>query len=196
VLLVGLVAKNSILLVDITNQLRATGAGVDEALLEACPRRLRPILMTSLTIIGMTSEVSQHGSRLLAQALPHGCLAMLALLAGFVGHLVSPVLLITTLTAVSVLQVGVSLRRTWVDQNAMAVQNDEVPAFGSEPGGAEPISSRGAKMPRPKSIHLFADPPHAPRLCRPKPGVWPKSCERCRNRACFERLQHSKLDSY
>jgi HAE1 family hydrophobic/amphiphilic exporter-1 len=51
VLLIGLVAKNSILLVDITNQLRATGIGIDAALLEACPRRLRPILMTSLTII-------------------------------------------------------------------------------------------------------------------------------------------------
>ncbi len=51
VLLIGLVAKNSILLVDITNQLREGGMGVDEALLEACPRRLRPILMTSLTII-------------------------------------------------------------------------------------------------------------------------------------------------
>jgi HAE1 family hydrophobic/amphiphilic exporter-1 len=51
VLLVGLVAKNSILLVDITNQLRAGGTAIDAALLEACPRRLRPILMTSLTII-------------------------------------------------------------------------------------------------------------------------------------------------
>jgi HAE1 family hydrophobic/amphiphilic exporter-1 len=51
VLLIGLVAKNSILLVDITNQLREQGMGVNEALLEACPRRLRPILMTSLTII-------------------------------------------------------------------------------------------------------------------------------------------------
>ena len=51
VLLIGLVAKNSILLVDLTNQYRAQGRAVDEALLEACPRRLRPILMTSLTII-------------------------------------------------------------------------------------------------------------------------------------------------
>lgn len=51
VLLVGLVAKNSILLVDITNQLREQGMSVDKALLEACPRRLRPILMTSLTIV-------------------------------------------------------------------------------------------------------------------------------------------------
>jgi len=51
VLLVGLVAKNSILLVDLTNQVRATGRGIDEALLEACPIRLRPVLMTSLTVI-------------------------------------------------------------------------------------------------------------------------------------------------
>jgi len=37
VLLVGLVAKNSILLIDLTNQRRATGLPVYEALLEACP---------------------------------------------------------------------------------------------------------------------------------------------------------------
>jgi len=51
VLLVGLVAKNSILLVDFTNQLRAKGVGIDEALSKACPIRMRPVLMTSLTII-------------------------------------------------------------------------------------------------------------------------------------------------
>jgi HAE1 family hydrophobic/amphiphilic exporter-1 len=51
VLLIGLVAKNSILLVDLTNQLVEKGANVNEALKEACPVRLRPVLMTSLTII-------------------------------------------------------------------------------------------------------------------------------------------------
>ena len=51
VLLIGLVAKNSILLVDMTNQLKATGKKTDQALLEACPIRLRPVLMTSLTLI-------------------------------------------------------------------------------------------------------------------------------------------------
>ncbi|HNV87544.1 MAG TPA: efflux RND transporter permease subunit [Methylotenera sp.] len=51
VLLIGLVAKNSILLVDLTNQLREKGASINEALKEACPIRLRPVLMTSLTII-------------------------------------------------------------------------------------------------------------------------------------------------
>ncbi|RKZ70261.1 MAG: AcrB/AcrD/AcrF family protein [Gammaproteobacteria bacterium] len=51
VLLVGLVAKNSILLIDLTNQLRQQGRSINEALLEACPIRMRPVLMTSLTII-------------------------------------------------------------------------------------------------------------------------------------------------
>jgi len=51
VLLMGLVAKNSILLVDLTNQRRASGKSIEQSLKEACPIRLRPILMTSLTII-------------------------------------------------------------------------------------------------------------------------------------------------
>jgi len=51
ILLMGLVAKNSILLVDMTNQLREQGRAVEEALREACPVRLRPVLMTSLTVI-------------------------------------------------------------------------------------------------------------------------------------------------
>ncbi len=51
VLLVGLVAKNSILLIDLTNQRREQGMGVDVALLDACPTRMRPVLMTSATII-------------------------------------------------------------------------------------------------------------------------------------------------
>ncbi len=51
VLLIGLVAKNSILLVDLTNQRRTEGFGVDAALNDACPTRMRPVLMTSATII-------------------------------------------------------------------------------------------------------------------------------------------------
>lgn len=51
VLLIGLVAKNSILLVDLTNQLRAQGMSIHDALSQACPIRLRPVVMTSLTII-------------------------------------------------------------------------------------------------------------------------------------------------
>jgi len=51
IMLVGLVTKNAILLVDYTNTLRKRGKKRDEALIEAGPVRLRPILMTTLTII-------------------------------------------------------------------------------------------------------------------------------------------------
>ena len=51
ILLMGLVAKNSILLVDLTNQYRAQGMMIDKALGEACPHRMRPVLITSLTVI-------------------------------------------------------------------------------------------------------------------------------------------------
>ncbi len=51
VMLMGLVGKNSILLVDYTNTLRERGMSVREALLEAGPTRLRPVIMTSLSLI-------------------------------------------------------------------------------------------------------------------------------------------------
>jgi hydrophobe/amphiphile efflux-1 (HAE1) family protein len=51
ILLMGLVAKNSILLVDLTNQYREQGRKVNDALSEACPHRMRPVLITSLTVI-------------------------------------------------------------------------------------------------------------------------------------------------
>ena len=63
VLLVGLVAKNSILLIDMTNQYRHEGMSIHEALIEACPIRLRPILMTSLTIIlALTPAAMKFGA--------------------------------------------------------------------------------------------------------------------------------------
>ena len=51
ILLMGIAKKNSILLVDFTNQIRAQGTERHEALLQACPIRLRPILMTSTATI-------------------------------------------------------------------------------------------------------------------------------------------------
>jgi multidrug efflux pump len=53
ILLIGLVSKNSILLVEYTNQLKAKGLDTVAAVLEAGRIRLRPILMTSVaTIMG------------------------------------------------------------------------------------------------------------------------------------------------
>jgi HAE1 family hydrophobic/amphiphilic exporter-1 len=51
IMLAGIAVNNAIVLVDYTNQLRAKGKTVREALLEAGPRRLRPIMMTTLTTI-------------------------------------------------------------------------------------------------------------------------------------------------
>ncbi|WP_145247291.1 efflux RND transporter permease subunit [Aeoliella mucimassa] len=54
VMLMGLVTKNAILLVDYTNLLRRRGTARDDALRQAGPTRLRPILMTTCsTIAGM-----------------------------------------------------------------------------------------------------------------------------------------------
>lgn len=53
VMLVGLAAKNGILIVEFANQLRDEGRSVHEAIVESCAVRLRPILMTSIaTIMG------------------------------------------------------------------------------------------------------------------------------------------------
>ena len=63
ILLAGIVKKNSILLVDFTNQLRAEGLDVKSALLKACPIRLRPIIMTSVaTIAGALPEALSIGA--------------------------------------------------------------------------------------------------------------------------------------
>jgi HAE1 family hydrophobic/amphiphilic exporter-1 len=51
ILLMGIVKKNSILLVDFTNQKRREGMSVKEALQDACPKRLRPILMTTFSTV-------------------------------------------------------------------------------------------------------------------------------------------------
>jgi hydrophobic/amphiphilic exporter-1 (mainly G- bacteria), HAE1 family len=51
ILLMGLVTKNSILLVEFTNQLRRRGLGTRDAILQAGPVRLRPIMMTTLSMI-------------------------------------------------------------------------------------------------------------------------------------------------
>ena len=54
VMLAGIAMSNSILIVEFAHHLRIEGRGVDEAIVESCRVRLRPILMTSLaTIIGL-----------------------------------------------------------------------------------------------------------------------------------------------
>jgi multidrug efflux pump subunit AcrB len=62
ILLMGIVKKNSILLVDFTNQCRNEGLNVRDALIKACPVRLRPIMMTSVaTVAGALPEALSLG---------------------------------------------------------------------------------------------------------------------------------------
>src|SRR5439155_9206984 len=62
ILLIGLVSKNSILLVEYTNQLKARGLDTVSAVLEAGRIRLRPILMTSVATI-MGAEIGRASCR-------------------------------------------------------------------------------------------------------------------------------------
>jgi CzcA family heavy metal efflux pump len=54
IMVVGIVAKNGILLLDADQRIRATGTSAEEAMLQASRRRLRPIVMTAMaTVAGM-----------------------------------------------------------------------------------------------------------------------------------------------
>ncbi len=54
VILIGISTKNSILIVDYANQLRAKGKNIEASIKEACELRFRPIMMTSIsTMIAM-----------------------------------------------------------------------------------------------------------------------------------------------
>ena len=72
VILIGISTKNSILIVDWANQLRRTGKNIQSAVLEACRRRFRAIIMTSLStmiamvplLIGNIGPGAGEGSRL------------------------------------------------------------------------------------------------------------------------------------
>ncbi len=64
VALLGIEVKNSILLVDFTNQLRAKGVPLDQAIEEAGETRFVPILLTTLTALGGLIPLALEGSSL------------------------------------------------------------------------------------------------------------------------------------
>jgi HAE1 family hydrophobic/amphiphilic exporter-1 len=62
-MLLGLVAKNAILIVDFTNHLKKEGRSTYNALLEAVRERMRPILMTTIAmVVGMIPIATATGS--------------------------------------------------------------------------------------------------------------------------------------
>ena len=63
IMLIGLVAKNAIILVDYTNQRKAEGESTFQALIDANHARLRPILMTTIAmVIGMLPIALAQGA--------------------------------------------------------------------------------------------------------------------------------------
>jgi multidrug efflux pump len=62
-MLIGLIAKNGILVVEFANQLREKGMSVDEAIFESSLIRLRPVLMTTIsTLLGAVPLVMSSGA--------------------------------------------------------------------------------------------------------------------------------------
>jgi HAE1 family hydrophobic/amphiphilic exporter-1 len=62
-MLVGIMAKNGILIVEFANQLRERGFAVHDAIREACRIRLRPVVMTMVsTIVGGVPLVVMGGA--------------------------------------------------------------------------------------------------------------------------------------
>lgn len=63
IMLIGMVTKNGILIVEFANQLRDRGLSLDNAIIDASARRLRPILMTAFTtLIGAIPLIVSTGA--------------------------------------------------------------------------------------------------------------------------------------
>jgi HAE1 family hydrophobic/amphiphilic exporter-1 len=115
-MLVGIVVKNGILLVDYTNVLRSRGVARDEAVLEAGPTRLRPILMTaSAAVLGMLP---------LALGLGEGSETQAPMATAVVGGLVTSTLL--TLFVVPVVYTLLDDSARWLRRDRMDLAKAEL----------------------------------------------------------------------
>src|SRR5690606_29131149 len=101
IILVGLSAKNGILIVEFINQLRDEGVAYRDAILEAASKRLRPIIMTTVTtIMGAVPLVMASGagaeSRFVIGVVIIGGLSLSILLTVFVVPMMYRVLAVRT----------------------------------------------------------------------------------------------------
>lgn len=104
--LIGIEIKNSILLVDFTNQLRQQGRSLMEAIQEAGEIRFLPILLTSLTAIGGLTPLVVQGSPLYA---PLAWVIIGGLISStFLARLVTPVMYYLMAPAVPVIKSDVN----------------------------------------------------------------------------------------
>jgi HAE1 family hydrophobic/amphiphilic exporter-1 len=125
---VGIVVNNSIVMVDLVNQLRARGYTRREALLEGCQARMRPVLMTSLTtLLGLVPMAFLAGEGMGQVFAPMG--------RAVIGGLTSSLLLTLTLTPVLyawIDDVGRWLAAVWEGARVVAARGERstAPAAG------------------------------------------------------------------
>ena len=144
ILLFGLVTKNSILLVDLTIQKQETGLDRETALRLACPIRLRPILMTAVSMI--------FGVLPVALALGEGGEARAPMAVATIGGMITSTLL--TLFLVPVIY-------AYMDRLATAARPRVALAAGDRRGdrrGADRGDRRGASLTRCRCIFCRSDP--------------------------------------
>ena len=125
VLLVGVMAKNGILIVEFANQLRDRGASVREAIEEASNIRLRPVLMTMIcTVLGAVPLVLASGA---------GAEARIALGWVIVGGLGLATVSTLFLTPVAYLLLGRFVTPNVEEQSRLKRELDEAAYIGVEP---------------------------------------------------------------
>jgi hydrophobic/amphiphilic exporter-1 (mainly G- bacteria), HAE1 family len=128
--LFGLVGKNAILLLDYTNMLRRQGVERDEALRRAGPARLRPIIMTSATLVlGLLPVALQLGE---------GGELRAPLAAVIIGGMISSTILTLVFVPVSY---------TYFDGLQRRLLNLRLPRFGRRPVPARMDGATGEPRP-------------------------------------------------
>jgi len=133
IMLIGLVAKNAIMLVDFANQMKEKGEKTDDALVHANNARLRPILMTTIAmVIGMLPIALATGG---VAAIKQG------LAWAVIGGLISSMFL--TLIVVPVIYKimdGISLRFGWGDLNKKRAIREQMNASNEEEANTQTLS--------------------------------------------------------
>jgi hydrophobe/amphiphile efflux-1 (HAE1) family protein len=134
ILLMGIAKKNSIMLVDFTNQIRERGASKTEAILSACPIRLRPILMTSIATIA--------GALPAAMAIGPGAETQRPMAISLVGGMI-----LSTLLTLFVVPAAYSLLDDWIEGVRLRRGQRSAPEATPVPEGL--LTRMDASEPRP-----------------------------------------------
>ncbi|MCI0529545.1 MAG: efflux RND transporter permease subunit, partial [Nitrospira sp.] len=165
-MLLGVVKKNGILQVDYTNTLRAEGMERDKAILEANHARLRPILMTTLTLIaGMLPLVFGKGAGAASRASMASVIIWGQALSLLITLLITPV----TYTLFDDIQAKVPRWTAWLRERWARIRGKRV----EEPTTAAEflhVSGNGGNGPKPalNLASLSSEEPNPMKV----PGEW------------------------